>query len=165
MIGIYMYENKRNHKKYVGQSTNIERRKYEHERWPSPYSRFDGELKVIGKDNFNFVILEECSCDELDEREDYWIKFYNSVEEGYNLIYGGQNYRGQANPAARLTDEDAQQIIILLEEHKLNNKQIAELFGVHSNTIDNINRCKTWTHLHDYKNNIRNEYRKESDAK
>lgn len=49
MIGIYMYENKRNHKKYVGQSTNIERRKREHLCWPSPHSRFDMELKAIGE--------------------------------------------------------------------------------------------------------------------
>lgn len=157
MTGIYMYENKRNHKKYIGQSVNIERRKEEHVKWPSPYSRFDKELKVIGEENFIFTILEECKSEELDEKEKYWIKFYNSVKEGYNLIYGGQNYRGEANPGAKLTEEDVQQIIILLEEHKLNNGQIAELFNVHRNTIDNINRCKTWAHIHNYKENIRNE--------
>lgn len=48
-------------------------------------------------------------------------------------------------------------IIKLLEAHKLNNRQIAEIYGVSNNTIDNINRCKNWTHLHKYKTNIRQE--------
>ena len=157
MIGIYMYENKLNHKKYIGQSTNIERRKREHLCWPSPYSRFDLELKVIGEQGFEFSILEECSAELLDEREKYWIEFYNSKEEGYNLTIGGQSYRGQENPQARLTDDEVRQIIILLEEHRLNNGEIAKLFSVCRNTIDGINRCKSWCHLHNYKTNIRNE--------
>ena len=155
MIGIYMYENKLNHKKYIGQSTNIERRKREHLCWPSPYSRFDNELKVIGESGFDFSILEECDIDQLDEKEKYWINFYDSINTGYNLINGGQNYRGESNPAAKLKETEVKQIIILLEEHKLTNKQIAELFKVSRNTIDNINRCKTWQHLHNYTENIR----------
>ena len=84
-------------------------------------------------------------------------EFYNSKEEGYNLTIGGQSYRGQENPQARLTDDEVKQIIILLEEHRLNNGEIAKLFSVCRNTIDGINRCKSWCHLHNYKTNIRNE--------
>ena len=152
-----MYENIQNHKKYIGQSTNIMRRKEEHLKWPSPYSKFDNELRKIGEQQFNFIILEQCSADQLDEREQYWINYYDSIKNGYNLTGGGQNYRGEANPAAKLTNQDVQQIIILLEEHQLNNNQIGKLFNVHYNTIDLINRCQTWTHLHNYKKNIRNE--------
>ena len=157
MIGIYMCENKLNHKKYIGQSTNIERRRREHLCWPSPYSRFDNELKAIGEKGFNFSILEECSADQLDEREAYWINYYDSKNNGYNLTLGGQNYRGEANPGSKLTTAEVQQIIILLEEHQLNNSEIAKLFNVHRNTIDEINRCIGWTHLHNYKKNIRQE--------
>lgn len=157
MIGIYMYENKINHKKYIGQSTNIARRCEEHIMWPSSYSRFDNELKIIGVSNFTFSILEECDVDQLDEREVYWINYYNSYNNGYNLTLGGQSYRGQYNLRAKLCDNDVQQIIILLEEHKLNNNEIAKLFSVSRNTIDGINRCLNWTHLHHYKKNIRQE--------
>ena len=156
MIGIYMYTNKKNNKKYIGQSTNIERRKREHLCWPSPYSRFDMELRAVGEDQFDFVILEECSVELLDEREKYWISFYDTINNGYNLTPGGQGYRGEENPGARLTEDEVRQIIILLEEHKLNNREIAERFSVCQNTIDGINRCKTWCHLHNYKTNIRN---------
>lgn len=89
MIGIYMYDNKITHKKYIGQSTNIERRHYEHIHWPSPYSKIDTELKKLGEQSFNFSVLEECTLEELDEKEKYWIKFYNSRENGYNLTIGG----------------------------------------------------------------------------
>lgn len=155
MTGIYMYENKKTHKKYIGQSTNIERRRKEHLKWPSPYSYFDQELKKIGEEQFDFVILEECDAQVLDLRETYWIKYYDTVNTGYNLTYGGQTYRGESNPYAKLTEDDVRQIIILLEEHQLNNKEIAKVFNVHYNTIDNINQCKTWSHLHTYHSNIR----------
>ena len=153
--GIYMFTNKENGKKYIGQSVNIERRKEEHIKWPSKYSKFDNYLKVAGINAFDFVILEECKANQLDEREKYWIEFYNSIEEGYNLVPGGQNYRGQENIRAKLNDDQVYQIIILLEQGELNNSEIAKKFNVHHNTIDYINRCKTWTHLHDYKENIR----------
>lgn len=157
MIGIYMYENKNNHKKYVGQSTNIERRKKEHLSRPSKYSLFDKELANLGEDNFIFSILEECSIEDLDEREKYWILFYNTIEFGYNLILGGQSYRGESNPFSKLKEDEVNQIIILLEEHRLTNNEIAKIFNVHRNSIDNINRCKTWNYLHNYKENIRQE--------
>lgn len=157
MIGIYMYENKQNHKKYIGQSTNIERRKKEHLLNPSPYSYFDKELKKIGENNFNFYILEECKPEELDQKEIYWIDYYDSYNSGYNLCKGGQSYRGISNPLSKLTDKEVLQIIQLLEQHKLSNKEIGKLFSVSQNTIDGINRCQYWTHLHNYTTNIRQE--------
>ena len=34
---------------------------------------------------------------------------------------------------------------------------IAKKFNVNYNTINTINCCKSWTHLHNYQNNIRQE--------
>ena len=161
MIGIYMYENKVNHKKYIGQSVNIEKRRKEHLKRPSPYSYFDNTLHAIGEEAFTFSILEECSAEQLDEREKYWITYYNSILDGYNLTSGGQTYKGEDNPWAKLKETQVKQIIVLLEEGKLTNKQIAEQFQVHYNTVDYINRCQIWTHLHNYKQNIRNENMKD----
>lgn len=157
MIGIYMYENKINHKKYIGQSLNIERRRKEHLKQPSLYSKFDQYLKKLGEEAFNFTILEECTVEELDDKEKYWIEYYNTIEEGYNLVLGGQTYKGESNPYSKLTEKEVKEIIKLLEEMELTNKQIAQKYNVHMNSIDNINRCQNWTHLHEYKNNIRQE--------
>lgn len=49
-------------------------------------------IKKYGKENFQRVILEACSVEQLNEREQYWIAFYNSTnaEIGYNLTSGGK---------------------------------------------------------------------------
>lgn len=41
--------------------------------------------------------------------------------------------------------------------YTLHNHQIGKDYGVSYNTINGINRCKNWTHLHSYINNIRLE--------
>jgi len=46
-----------------------------------------------GENNFVFKIIEYCSIENLDNREQYWIDFYNTMDRdfGYNLKTGGQN--------------------------------------------------------------------------
>lgn len=155
MVGIYMFENKKNHKKYIGQSINIMKRKWEHIYSPSPYSKFDDILHQEGEDNFNFSIIEICSANELDEKEKYWITYYDSIKNGYNLIEGGNCYRGQNNIQAKLNDNQVLEIINLLINTTLSYKEIADKYNVSYNTIDLINRCKTWCHLHNFTSNIR----------
>lgn len=94
MIGIYKITNQINGKCYIGQSIDIEKRWKQHisdaknsNRKKCPY--FHKALIKYGIENFKFEILEECLIDKLNEREIYWIKFYNSYENGYNLTPGG----------------------------------------------------------------------------
>lgn len=62
------------------------------------------EIRVHGKDNFKVELLEEIDCiEEMDEREIYWIAFYNSTnkEIGYNISEGGnvnRTFVGENNP-------------------------------------------------------------------
>ena len=90
MIGIYMYTDKDNGKRYIGQSTNINKRKTSHRN--SDRTPFDRILSLKGEDKFDFVILEECEASQLNEREIYWINYYNSYEEGYNETRGGEGH-------------------------------------------------------------------------
>jgi len=49
-------------------------------------------IKKYGKSNFSREILEECeSIESLNQREIYWISFYNSTDRkiGYNILKGG----------------------------------------------------------------------------
>lgn len=50
-------------------------------------------MRKYGYENFTYEIIEECSNsqEELDDRERYWIEYYNSYEDGYNSTRGGQN--------------------------------------------------------------------------
>lgn len=98
MIGIYKITNKINGKCYIGQSIDI------HDRWIKHRSRpfqvndnaYDTYLyraiRKYGLDNFTFEVLEECSYEELNEREIYYIDFYNShyTKNGYNMTFGGE---------------------------------------------------------------------------
>ena len=99
MQGIYKITNKINNKCYIGKSKNIEARWKEH-KWRmnsldeinlnKPLYR---AFKKYGLNNFSFEVIEELDNYEADanEREKYWIKFYNSYgsENGYNATYGG----------------------------------------------------------------------------
>ena len=87
---IYIHKNKINNKIYVGQTKNIK------ERWkPSAYdncSKFYNAIQKYGWENFEHIILEEgLTLEEANLKETYYIRQYNSVEEGYNLNYGGNN--------------------------------------------------------------------------
>lgn len=48
-------------------------------------------LRKYGVENFTFQIIELCRQDELNEREIYWIKYYDSFNNGYNQTIGGEN--------------------------------------------------------------------------
>lgn len=46
-------------------------------------------IKKYGKENFIIELIEEVRTEDLDNREKYWISYYNSYEEGYNCTKGG----------------------------------------------------------------------------
>ena len=89
-IGIYKIENLINHKIYIGQSVNIEKRWQKHK--SAVFNKNDKgyeyplyrAIRKYGIDNFSFSIIEKCSDLELNDREVYWIDYYNSFFEGYN---------------------------------------------------------------------------------
>jgi len=88
-IGIYRIINPKG-KIYVGQSFKIEKR------WKK-YYKMDCEQQIklfrsfvkYGVENHKFEIIEECSIEQLDERELFWGNFYNVLgENGLNLRLG-----------------------------------------------------------------------------
>ena len=62
---------------------------------------------------------------------------------------------GEKNPSSTLTAEQVLEIIDKLQNTKISQAQLAKDYGVHFNTINYINTCKTWTNLHNFKENIR----------
>ena len=88
-IGIYKIQNKLNGKIYIGQSKHIYQRWKQHKSCQKPNAILTIAFQKYGIDNFSFEIIEECNQKDLDEKEKYWIKYYNSYEDGYNLTRGG----------------------------------------------------------------------------
>lgn len=108
MIGIYKITKISNGKMYIGQSNNIERRFKEHQS-VGKQSRIpvDAAIQKYGVHAFTYEILEECPVEKLNEREQYWIKYYDAVNKGYNCSKGGsQQSVGENNGRAKLTEKD-----------------------------------------------------------
>lgn len=138
---IYMYINKNNGKKYVGQTIDFNRRHKQHIRAAeSSNNGYDENapihraMRKYGIDNFEIIILKQNlnNQDELDYWECYYIKEYNTLCKdgmGYNLSSGG----AYGNPYAGKTEEEMKEIskkksesrkgMIFTEEHK---KHISE---------------------------------------
>ena len=88
MTGIYCWTNLINNKKYIGQATDIERRKKQHVSQAGKLTtKISRALWKYGLNNFKFQVLEECSVDQLNQREHYWIHYYKTLEDefGYNI--------------------------------------------------------------------------------
>lgn len=96
---IYKVTNKINNCVYVGQtSKTLSKRWSQHIK--ESYEALDGTRKSFpyfhraiikyGVENFYPEVIEECDNNILDEREQYWIKYFNSYQNGYNATVGGQ---------------------------------------------------------------------------
>ena len=95
--GIYLITNIINDLKYVGQSIDIYNRWQQHKNASTnqkEQSKLYQAIREYGIENFNFQILEECSKEQLNEREIYWIQYYDSFNNGYNMTHGGQGANG-----------------------------------------------------------------------
>ena len=110
--GIYKL-NYPNGKIYIGQSCDIKRRMQEHnslKRLKSRSNQQPCDLAIQKYGKFDEIEILEIIKDSkiLDEREQYWISYYNSAnkEIGYNLTPGGKSIIGEKNPKSKLQDEE-----------------------------------------------------------
>jgi len=92
---IYKATNKITNKVYIGQTTHtLDKRIKNHIKESKIYSNrtFMLSINKYGVDNFMFETIDSANnLDELNDKEIYWIDFYNSVSpNGYNITGGGQ---------------------------------------------------------------------------
>ena len=124
MIGIYKITNIRTGQVYIGQSKNLEKRKYQH--WHRKTGALDSEI-YNEPDNFIFEILEECSIDKLSERESFYIKENLSTMKGYNCAIGGCVRPGESNSNSKLKLIDVISIRSAYANHE-NKKDVYERY-------------------------------------
>lgn len=91
--GIYRITNLLDNKIYIGQSTSIGERFKAHIKCglgiDAPSNKLYIAMKKDGVENFTFEVLEECNPVDLNEKEKYWIQYYQSNIYGYNMSIGG----------------------------------------------------------------------------
>ena len=93
---IYKITNTINGKSYIGQTIqNVKERFYQHcaTKCSKAVSNMAIHIaiKKYGKSNFIVEVIEEIDSANLNDRERYWIKYYNSYNNGYNSTKGGQD--------------------------------------------------------------------------
>ena len=87
---VYAHILKVDGRRYIGQTNNLSAR------WkPSAYKncvKFYNAITLYGWDAFEHTVLEEnLTLEQANEREEYYIALYNTIENGFNLLSGGMN--------------------------------------------------------------------------
>ena len=154
---------------YIGQSKNIEKRiSYYSGLQCAEQKKIYASLFKYGWHNHTFEILETCSYSDINEREIYWISFYNSFSENnLNILHGGKGSSGRvwtrelrdklkiANIGKKHSSETVQKIILANTGKKRTletcNKISKALKGkvTSPETIAKIKKAKTGTKLSD----------------
>lgn len=153
MVGIYRFYNVITGKSYIGQSIEIERRKHEHElcafrgneKTNKQYNcSFYQALREYGIDSFEFSILEICEEQELNEREIYWVSYYDSCNNGYNMTYGGdrpfKEQDGEKHHNHKLTEKQVYEI----RERYNNHEYVYDVYEDYKEIINKTGFHKVW---------------------
>lgn len=92
--GIYKITNPAEGKSYIGQAVDIAARFKQHIKrglgaeTPTKNKLYPA-FEKFGVENFVFEILEKCNKEELNDKEKFWIDYYNTKVYGYNITGGG----------------------------------------------------------------------------
>ncbi len=92
-------------KSYVGQTTRSLRRRWTEHVYDATRGvrvHFYNAIRKYGAESFEVTQLEECpDREQLDDREMFWIKHLNTLEEGYNCKEGGDSHVWSAEARTR----------------------------------------------------------------
>lgn len=136
---IYKVTNKINKKIYIGQTIqSLKDRWYRH---CAKKSLSEAEMNMHikrailkhGKENFIIETLEECDSKLLNEREKFYIDYFDSYYNGYNSTKGGQ--RGM-KPLQ--TSEKIQKEVIELYKSGLSLRAIGRKYNIDKTTVKGI---------------------------
>ena len=122
---IYKITNIQNNKVYIGQTIRpVQDRLHRHINDALNNilnTHFARAIRKYGKDSFKIEIIDTAQTqDELNEKEQYWIRFYDSVKNGYNETdaickSGGNTYQSK-------TEEEMEEIKEKIRQTKMGSK-------------------------------------------
>ena len=141
--GIYKFENKITHQCYIGQTNDLEERKYKHYRHflnKRCDTKFYKAVLEYGVENFSYEILQRgiFTAEELNKLEIQYIAQYNSYFNGYNSTKGG-HYIPPNKGAKKLNKNLLQQIKDDIKFKDISLVEIASKYSLAPSTISEIN--------------------------
>ena len=95
---IYIIRNTINNKVYIGQTKVSLKLRFQNHLSAARNNKdyvIGKAIRKYGEENFYIELLEECTIEELNDREKYWISYFNSTDNkfGYNMSIGGNVIR------------------------------------------------------------------------
>lgn len=131
---IYKITNTINNKVYIGQTIKTVSKRFNQHKNNSNKEYFSQivlykAFNKYGIENFKCEEIEQVDNSLLDEREKYWIGYYDSYFNGYNSTLGGK--------ATQLYNWDVDDIIEKYQELK-SARKVAKVIGCDHSTIDQI---------------------------
>lgn len=139
---IYIITNDINNKVYIGQTIQKLSKRFSGH---CCYSKSDRSSNMYikraihkyGKDKFHISLIEEVSVEKLNEREKYWITYYDSYNNGYNLTLGGQDSNSfSLNKLERTVD--TKKFSEYIKEFKPLATEVAAHFGISKCSVYNL---------------------------
>ena len=143
---IYAYKKRESGKiVYVGQTVDLDTRHKQHIQY-DPFNINNKEydyplsrgVRKYGEDAYELIILEDnLKKEQLNEREIYWISFYDTYFNGYNQSTGGSN---PVKPT--FTENEIDKVIEMLQDESYSYQDIIDKTGISMTHIYNINTGK-----------------------
>lgn len=136
-MGVYKITNVKNGMVYIGQTTNIERRWQEHKyKYKHKNNKLYQAMREDGIENFLFEVEEECFHeDNLIEREQYYINYYNSIINGYNMRLDNNSIKFTSQETIDMIKND-------LSNSNLTQLDISKKYNVSHSLVNQINSGK-----------------------
>lgn len=131
---IYLITNKVNNKKYVGKTELSIKTRWKQHIKDSKKEQCETRplyraIRKYGQDNFSICKIDTGHGNELSSKEQYWIQYYNTYEDGYNATLGGDG--------KILLDYDE---IIKAYLMRHNATEVAKTFGCSTDSVYKIMR-------------------------
>lgn len=160
---IYLIENDINNKLYIGQTIKTVRYRFNQHMNAAlrgeTYCLIYDDVRIYGRDKYHYKQLEKVNNEKLYEREEYWIRKYNTIDpNGYNQRYGGNDY-GQR--AVYKIDKDTNEIL----EYYASAKEAAIENGCDLSALTKVCRHQKdaksllnfkWSYVDNYNSNLIN---------
>jgi len=106
-------------------------------------------MRKYGVDSFLLEVIEECSIEDLNKREIYWIAYYNTYlnEDDYNMTPGGDGYTcgsGEKSPSSKITQKECDIIKAGLKNRMSANEILEIVPNATRSIITSINYGHSW---------------------